>query len=64
MGSWHWSVSGIADTDGTLVRPLNASGTVDAERGEEALHKLLGEIPGPWDELDSDQEFTVTLSPT
>jgi hypothetical protein len=62
MTRWCWSVMGTADAHGS-PRGFSASGVIEAEGGEEALLILLGEIPGPWDELDSDQGFSVLITP-
>lgn len=62
MPNWAWSASGTDDNYGN-PRGRTLSGTVVAECGEHALHVLLAEIPGPWDELDTDEEFSVTIKP-
>lgn len=62
MGKWEWLVDGVADRYGQR-KGFSADGDIEAENGEEALHRLLKEIPGPWDELDSSEEFTITIRP-
>lgn len=62
MASWAWSVMGSQDQYGQQ-RGYGSEGLVEAENGEEALHRLLAEIPGPWDELDAGEEFTLTMKP-
>jgi hypothetical protein len=62
MASWRWLVDGAEDRYGQR-KGFSAEGVVDAECGEEALHQLLGQVPGPWDELDTGEKFTITLEP-
>lgn len=62
MASWAWSVMGSQDRYGQQSG-YGSEGMVEAENGEEALHRLLAETPGPWDELDASQEFTLTIKP-
>lgn len=63
MTTWFWTVHGTADTHASSPRPLICNGAVQADNGEEALHRLLAEMPGPWDELLTDEEFTITIRP-
>jgi hypothetical protein len=62
MARWQWTVNGVEDRYGQS-KGFTATDQIEAECGEEALHQLLAQIPGPWDELDSDEEFTVTIRP-
>lgn len=63
MASWKWSVGGIAENYGGTPKGFGAEGFIEADNGEHALNLLLQEMPGPWDELDSYEEFTVTIKP-
>jgi hypothetical protein len=62
MASWKWAVDGIEDAHGTLQRPFNDSGVVEAEQAGEALDWLVNHGP-MWDCLDTDHVFTITISP-
>jgi hypothetical protein len=59
---WRWSVAGTVVPTGTLERPLDDSGTVDAEYAGDAFEKVLARGPF-WDLLDQGQSVTIQVHP-
>lgn len=59
---WKWRVEGLEVPSGTLIRRYDESGVVKAELAGAALDWLVNSGP-IWDSLDTDAEFTITITP-
>ncbi len=59
---WTWAISGTQKSDGTVSPFYGDSGSVCAEFAGEVLQWLADAGP-VWNNLDTDQPFTVTVGP-
>lgn len=62
MSAWRWSVEGTEVASGTMLRPLQDSGVIDAETAGDVMEWLTRHGPF-WDNLDSTQPFHVRIAP-
>lgn len=59
---WTIEVDGHAFTSSTMERGVNYSEAFEAELAGEALEQFVARGTH-WDELDTERQFTITVSP-